>query len=302
MTKQKQFQGKVGHPVHGFGLIPDPKGHRYNGFHLHPAALLDPAELPARTHNAKFAPPIWNQDRTGSCFGHGTAGQITTTLAAKGKPLPSPISPDFVYKITRAIDRPNPAVPLQDVGSQPNSGVRAMSLWGVAVESEVDGGRTATSPDYGTYLDAHVNDEPKLGDMEFASKRIIAGFNAIVDDDLQKLVKFSQALASGHTIGTGVDAGGDAFQQADGMLPLGYCGNEPDHWIHIVDYAFVGQLRNDGALPATMVGLPDTQRIWDLFNSWGFLWPSFTLAGHIWVTDDFITRGCFGSLVANLGI
>ena len=148
-------------------------------------------------------------------------------MAAKGKPLSSPISPDFVYKITRAIDRPNPAVPLQDVGSQPNSGVRAMSLWGVAVESEVDGGRTATSPDYGTYLDAHVNDEPKLGDMEFASKRIIAGFNAIVDDDPQKLVKFSQALASGHTIGTGVDAGGDAFQQADGSQPLGYCGNGP---------------------------------------------------------------------------
>lgn len=302
MGKLLQFQNKVGHPIHGFGLIPDPKGHRYNGFHLHPAAALDPATLPPRTHNIKLAPPIWDQDRTGSCYGHGTAGQITTTFAARGKPLPSPISPDFVYKVTRAIDRVNPATPLQDVGSQPNSGVRALALWGAAVESEVDGGRTATSPDYGSFLDAHVNDEPKLGDMEKASKRIIVGFNAIADDDSSKLIKYQQSLATGHTIGTGVDAGGDAFQRADGRQPLGFCGSEPDHWIHIVDYALVGQLRKDGDLPATMTGLPDTQRLWYLMNSWGFLWPAYTLAGGIWLADDFIQKGCFGTLVANLGV
>jgi hypothetical protein len=301
MGKLLQFQGKVGHPMHGFGLIPDPKGHRYNGFHLHPAAALDPATLPQRTRNAKLVPPIWNQGATGSCFGHGMAGQITTTLAARGRALPSPISPAFVYKVTRAIDRESSSTRLQDTGSQPNSGVRALALWGADVESEVDGGRVATSPDYTSFLEAHVNDEPKLGDMERAAKRILVGFNAVTDDDPDKLLKLRQALASGHTFGTGVDAGGDAFQKADGRYALRFCGPDPDHFIHIVDYAYVGQLRKDGDLPATMAELPDTTCLWDLFNSWGFLWPARTLAGHIWVTDDFVQRGCFGTLVANLG-
>ncbi len=302
MAKLLQFQNQIGHPVHGFGLIPDPKGHRYNGFHLHPAAAIDPSTLPPRTRNAKVAPPIWNQGQTGSCFGHGMAGQITTTFAAHGKPLPSPVSPDFVYKVTRAIDRVNVNTPLQDVGSQPNSGVRALALWGADVESETDGGRTATSPDYTSYLEAHVNDEPKLGDMEKASKRIITGFNQVADDDPDKLVKLRQSLASGHTFGTGIDAGGDNFQRADGRQPLGFCGSEPDHWIHIVDYAYVGQLRKDGDLPPSMASLPDTTCLWDLWNSWGFLWPAFTSAGRIWVTDDFVLRGCFGTLVTNLGV
>jgi hypothetical protein len=237
-----------------------------------------------------------------SCFGHGMAGQITTTLAAHGRALPSPISPNFVYKVTRAIDREHPAIALTDVGSQPNSGTRALALWGADIESEVDGGRTATSPDYTSFLEAHVNDEPKLGDMERAGKRILAGFNAVADDDPQKLLKLRQALASGHTFGTGIDAGGDAFQRADGRQSLGFCGPDPDHWIHIVDYAYVGQLRKDGDLPATMASLSDTTCLWDLLNSWGFLWPAYTLAGRIWVTDDFVLRGCFGTLVTNLGI
>jgi hypothetical protein len=302
MGKLLQFQGKVGNPVHGFGLIPDPKGHRYNGFHLHSAVSVDPATLPARTYNLKLAPPIWDQGSTGSCFGHGMAGQITTTFAAHGKPLPSPVSPASVYKITRAIDRTNIKVALQDVGSQPNSGVRAIALWGANIESEVDGGRTAASADYTSFLEAHVNDEPKLGDMEKSAKRILAGFNSVDDDDSQKLVKFQQSLASGHTIGVGVDAGGKAFQEADGRQPLGFCGSEPDHWTYLVDYALVGQMRKDGDLPESMSGLPDTQRLWYLINSWGLLWPNYTFAGGIWLTDDFVQRGCLGSLVTNLEI
>ena len=258
MAKLLQFRGLVGHPVHGFGYKPDPVGHRYNMFFLHPAASVDPATLPARTRNFQYAPPIWNQGQTGSCFGHGMAGEITTTFAAHGRALSSPACPDFVYKITRMVDRPDPKVPLQDTGSAPNSGVRALGLWGCALESEVDQGRTASSPDYTSNLEAVVNRDPKLGDLEKAGKRIITGFNAIADNDSQKILHDQQALATGHAIGTGVDAGNDTFQGATGETPLGYCGSEPDHWIYIVDYATVGALRADGELPASMSGLPDT--------------------------------------------
>jgi len=111
-----------------------------------------------------------------------------------------------------------------------------------------------------------------------------------------------QALAGGHMVGIAVDAGNDKFQGADGRSPLGFCGSSPDHWIFLLDYAYVGALRADGDLPATMAGLSDSQRLWLLQNSWGLQWPAYTLSGRIWVTDDFISKGTFNLLVANLGI
>jgi len=282
--KKKQFRGIIGHPVVGFGLIPDPPGHKYNGFFLHPASKLDAAALPKGTNNVVSAPPVWNQAQTGSCYGHGMAGQITTTFAARGKPLVSPVSPRDVYCITREVDRPNPSVPLTDSGSQPNSGVRAMALWGVALESEMDGGRTATSPDYSDYLTKHVNDDSKLGELEASSKRILTGFNSIGDSDPNKILQFQQALATGHAVGVGVDAGSDTFQSFSGQGVLDYCGDEPDHWIFVVDYR------------TSSSGQPEFL----IQNSWGLgLW---TPDGRAWVTRAFVERGCFGSLVTNLGL
>lgn len=230
------------------------------------------------------------------------AGQITTTFAAHGKALESPVSPSFIYKITRAVDRSDPTIPLVDEGSYPNSGVRAMALWGGALSSEVDGGRTATSPDYASYLEQHVNDDPKLGDLLSAGRRIFTNFNAIADNDPQKLTSCMQALAGGHSVGIAVDAGNDKFQAADGRRPLDFCGDSPDHWIFLLDYAYVGALRADGDLPDSMQSLSDSQRLWLVQNSWGLSWPSYTLTGRIWVTDDFIDDGTFNLLVTNLGL
>jgi hypothetical protein len=298
--KNIQFKG-IGHPQHGFGLIPDPPGHRYNGFHLHPAAQLRAAALPSASSNLRFAPDVWNQGQTGSCFGHGMAGQITTTIAAHGKPLPSPVRPRVVYAFTRAIDRVDPSVPLQDSGSQPNSGVRALSLWGCVLEGDDDGGRTATSPDYTAYLETHVNDDPKLGEIIAGQTRRLVGFNSIADSDSQKSLKYRQALATGHTIGVGVDAGGDAFQGYDvSKGPLDFTGSSPDHWVFIVDYATALSLRQAGSLPAAWSQIPDTAILFLLQNSWGTgLW---TKTGRAWVTENFVNRGCFMSLVTNLSL
>lgn len=280
--KKKQFKGIIGHPTVGFGLIPDPVGHRYNAFFLHPASKVAAAALPKATNNVIYAPPVWNQAQTGSCFGHGMAGQITTTFAARGRALPSPACPRYIYDVTREIDRPDPSQKLTDEGSQPNSGVRALSLWGLALESEMDSGRTADSPDYSSHLEAHVNDDSKLGELEAAGKRIITGFNAIADDDPNKILQFQQALAAGCAVGIGVDAGSDAFQSFTGQGVLDYCGAEPDHWIFMVDYR-----TNAASKPEFLIQ-----------NSWGKgLW---TPDGRAWVTQDFVQRGCFGSLVTNV--
>jgi hypothetical protein len=210
------------------------------------------------------------------------AGQITTTFAAKGKPLPSPACPRFIYDITREVDRPDPRQPLTDSGSQPQSGVRALALWGLALESEVDGGRTADSPDYTANLEAKVNVDSKLGELEAAGKRIITGFTSIPDSDPNKVLQFQQALAAGCAVGVGVDAGNDAFQNFNGQGVLDYCGDEPDHWIFCIDY------RTNAA--------GDLEFLYQ--NSWGKrLW---TPDGRFWATVDFLKKGCFMSLVTNV--
>lgn len=305
MGKLLQFKGKIGHPVHGFGFKRDPGVHGsngiYTGFHQHPAGRLYGSDLPPMTTNVRYAPSVWNQGQTGSCTGHGKAGMDTTTLAAHGVPLPSPEQPMFEYKIGRAVDRSNPSIPLQDEGAQPNSLVRGSGIWGVVTEIEGEGGLGADSPDYTPYLETHVNDEPKLGELEKASQRLIKGYNAIADGDLTKLAQYQAALSIGHCIGEAVDAGSDLFQaynEASG--PLGFTGYEPDHWIFCVDYATVGALRAAGLLPPTWTSLPDTDLLFLHQNSWGKgLW---TKSGRFWSTADFVNRGTFNCLVANLGV
>jgi len=284
LSKRRQFKGVVGHPDHGFGYVPDPQGHRYLGFQHHPAAQSMVAALPRYTNNVAFAPPAWNQGQTSSCFGHGTAGLVTTTFAARGRSLSSPVSPRIVYQMAREINRLAPQQPLADGGAQPCGGVLALGLWGCVLEEEVDGGRTADSPDYVDYLQAHVCDGSKLGELETARKRILVGFNAVADNDPAKIVQYQLALASGHAVGAGVDAGNETFQSYTGGGVLDYCGDEPDHWIFILDYRITDQ--------------GECQFL--LQNSWGrLLW---TPDGRAWVTEDFVRRGCFNSLVANMGV
>ncbi len=301
-----QFRGLAGHPQHGFGFVRDPGEHGRNGiynlFHVHPASLFKAAALPDLTSNVKYAPEVWDQRRTGSCTGHAFAGAETTTFAARGKPLASPVRPRFRYALGRAIDRPDPVGhPLVDEGAQPNSLVRAGGTYGVLLESEDDGGRTASSPDYADYLEAHVNDEPKLGELEDSGRRLLVGYNAIADADPQKSFKVRQALADGYMVPVAVDAGTDAFQSYDeGRGPLGYTGDEPDHMTFLLDYGKIAALRAAGLIPAAWTGLADSSFLYLLQNSWGKgLW---TASGRAWVTEDFVTRGCFNTLVCNLGL
>lgn len=286
--KSLQFQGRegsglIGHPQHGFGYLPDPSGHRYKGFYMHPAAKASIVNLPKETNNRLYLPPRWSQGQTGSCTGHGMAGAITTTFAAHERPLPMPVSPRVSYALGRAVDRTNPAIPLVDQGAQPNSLVRAYGLWGCVLEAETDGGINATSDEYTAFLEAHVNDDPKLGELEVASQRLLVGFNAIEDGAFNKLLQFQQALAGKYMVGVAVDAGSEAFQDFQGAGVLDYTGSDPDHWVFICDYR---KLAN-GSLEFLLV------------NSWGL--KNWTPDGTAWVTQNFVNSGCFNSLVVNLG-
>ena len=279
--KRRQHQGCIGHPEHGFGYIRDPAGHRYTGFQHHPGVLLGANMLPSETHNVDLASPVTDQGRTGSCTGQGTSCFVTTSFANLGIPLVSPLSPRVTYQLGRAVDRESPAFPLEDRGAAPNSVVRALGLWGCVLEHEthdVCSGDSAVK-----YLEDHVNDEPKLGEIIKAGRRRLIGFNSIDDADPAKVLHFCQSLASGHALGVAVDAGNDMFQGFNGDGVLDYCGSDPDHWVAIIDY----RTTSNGEVQFL------------LQNSWGVdLWAP---TGRAWVTSNFVVKGCFNTLVANMG-
>ena len=273
-----------GHPIHGFGYIADPKGHTYNNFLLHPAAK---ASYPSAVDFSACCPPIWDQGQTGSCTGHGMAGAITTTFAARKVDLPAPAWPRGLYTAGRIIDRVpvNGTLPhLADQGAMPNSLARAMALWGVALESEEDVGRTAGSPDYADYLHAHINDELAFDELEDMAGRILVGVNAISDSASNKIAQFCQALSQGYAIGGAIQADGGTFQGYDGTTVLDSQGNSPDHWIY-----FAPAYRTNAAGKKEFL----------LVNSWS---PAWGLEGKAWVSENFINQDVFNALVLNLGV
>jgi hypothetical protein len=269
---------------HGTGFLPDPDGHRYNGFHLHPAALrlrAGAALMPSSSID-DHAPPIWNQYVTGSCMGHGTAGAITTTRAAKGLPLRRPASPRVIYTLGRSVDRLDPSVPLQDVGATPNAVFRAIGLWGAPLEDEVEGRRSATDTDYESWLALHVNDELKLGELQAAHDSPIAGCNRLYETGSALRDAVVASLDDGYAVMAAVDASGPAFQSYSGGL-LRPEGSVPNHWVY-----FTAQRLGEG------------ERQIYMRNSWGKL--GWGLDGCAWCGEDFITRGLFFPMVANLGL
>lgn len=280
----RQFKGQIGHPEFGFGFIADPPERQTQpSFQDHIASrLLAAGPIPDGDID-RFAPPIWNQGGTSSCGGHGTAGAVTTTFAAKGVPLKRPADPRMLYTLARAIDRADPHTPLRDSGTSPSALVRAVSAWGIATEDETTGGRSAVDADYSLWLEEHVNDEPKLGELQAANTRPNADFNGIWATGAAKRDAICAAIADGYAVMAAVEAGSAAFQSYDGSGgPLGFTGENPDHWVYF-----------------TRTRTVDGERQIFMRNSWGLLW---TPDGCAWCSEDFIIRGMFYPLVANLGL
>jgi hypothetical protein len=280
--RSRQFKGQIGHPEHGFGFIADPPGLRYNAFHLHAANMLRATALPEEASIDAFAPPIWNQGATGSCGGHGTAGAVTTTLVAKGFAPAAPVDPRLLYTLARAADRAVATTPLQDTGTTPNALVRSLGTWGAVLETETAGGRRATDPDYTLWLQEHVNDEPKLSELQAAHARLFIGFNGIWETGAALRDSVRAAIADGYAVMAAVDASTEEFQCHDRNKLMGFTGGTPNHWVYYTAFR-------------TVAG--ETHLF--MRNSWGTLW---TPDGCAWCNEDHITRGMFFPLVANLGL
>ena len=233
----------------------------------------------------EFAPPIWDQDGTESCVGHGFAGALTELCSSQAVVLPAPVSPRGCYFLSRAIDRAATAGPLPtltDNGAMPNSAARALQIYGVPLEGDNAGDRRAEDPDYTTWLAAHVNDELKLGEFEAEdARRILTDWTAIEDGDPNKVALLVQALAAGFPAVFAMDASVAEFQSYDGSGILSYDGGIPDH-MQMVDL-----YRKNKA------GRYEFRQR----NSWGRSWGD---GGYAWVDQLSIAEATFSMLVPHL--
>lgn len=217
----------------GGGYIPDPQGHRRTPFARHYAASL--VSVPTFVDLRKCAPPVKDQGQTGSCTGHGTSGAISTTLRAKGAPLPFEPSECGIYTVARAVDRTLNAAgvlpPLTDDGAMPNQVMRGIEEWGVRPSRSPapDGRNSDADP-------ATINDEPTLAEIEQDATRILVGDYAIGLFDRVALTK--KALAAGVAVGIGFDVDNAFEGYASGDAPLSAPGTAlGGHWVYLVGYS-----------------------------------------------------------------
>ena len=273
---------------HGRGYLPEPHAALYRSFKSsHPAATKPmPLELPDSASLLPFEPPIQDQNGAGRCVGEAVAGATYTLLGAKGYPPPAPFSARAAYDLAREIDRSdlNPAgdlPPLVDVGCQPNQCVRAVSKFGLADISQVDGGDSAVDP-------AKINIDLTLAEFEACRLRLVAPFKditwtAVADGDPDKLTQVDQALAAGYPVIFAMDADStfDSYSGFANSGLLAYQGTSANHMQRVVAYRT----------------MPDGSRQYLQVNSWGKGWAD---GGVAWVWAGSILNYTYNMLIPRL--
>lgn len=286
MKDYTQLRVRRGHPVHGFGFVADPEGHRYTNFLLRASARA--ATLAREFDLIQYRPAIWDQWVTSSCVGHGWAGSLTTAMVARGISLKSPIWPRGIYTNARIIDRPfvtgnAKPQPLLDHGAQPNSATRAIIEWGVGLEADQDEGKLATSSDYSQHLESHINDEPQLMELLDESRlKPLVSAHTITAVGEEKINQMCLAIQVKTPPMAAVDASSERFQNFDGNGVLDFTGIGFDHWVYFDAF----RTNNQGRKELRLV------------NSWGL--GSWTPDGTAWVTPNFIISGTTNILVPDL--
>lgn len=250
------------------GYIPDPAGHRSNGFHLLAAASRPDSLIPASVDMSPDAPPVMDQNQCGSCTGHGTACGLYTALKQAGQPLSFVPSPRGLYDVARCIDRADPSMPLGDDGAMPNSVMRGVSEWGVRpIHAPTSAG------EYSDCEPANVNIEPTLAELTEDSSESFVGWYRISATGAARTQQLRQALAAGHPVGVGTFVASSFENWRAGDPPCGAQDqNDPQgggHWVCAIGYR-------------TEAGGATSFR---LRNSWGTTWGD---NGDIWVTEAFM--------------
>lgn len=215
------------------GAKPDPAGLRRTPVH-HLFRRMRAVPLPSSFSIEHLAPPVFDQGQTGSCVGHAFACAIATALAAKGTPLSFVPSPAGIYTLARCVDRvPDydgtfPA--LEDGGSMPNEAERGVKEWGVRPMAPM-------APD-GRYSDAdpqHIDDEPRLVDLEADATEILAGCYGIYTSGSQRSQDVRAAVFGGYPVTLSVCGGSSAWQDYTSGV-IGATGQPLDHETCIVGY------------------------------------------------------------------
>jgi hypothetical protein len=230
----------------GKGYIADPAGHRKTSHRFMATSFAAPPP-----NKQLLVPGIYDQGQTGSCTGHAMAQAIWTML---GGNQPSPIAP---YDGGRLLDMPpDPTIPLQDNGAEPNQVMRAGSVFGVP--SAAIYGRFPADP-------ATINDRPTLYALMAGSYAHIAGAYGILSSGDQFALDIIAAIANGFPV-TVATATGYVFNSYVGGV-IGLPDGPVDHYVCAVGYAW------DGTNASSIV--------LEIVNSWGQQWgePSGMFSG-----------------------
>lgn len=209
--------------------------------------------VPTQANPGRFRAPILDQGPCGSCTGHGTAQAVFTSSAANGNSIPLP-SPDLIYKVTRAIERPNASIALTDSGAMPSDILTTLRQWGVKPMGPSVEGRNSDC------ALATVNDEPDLLSLETSGLRILTGEYRVDETGGAVIGQIQASLASNACAGIGifVDSAFENWDPATG--PISSINlNDPNgggHWLSL-DYYYMTS-------SAVILGGP---------NSWSVSWP-----------------------------
>jgi hypothetical protein len=206
-----------------------------------------------------------DQNKTGSCGGHGTSAGIAISFEGAGIPLAFIPSPKSIYSITRQSALSKPGTALTDSGVMPADVMATSSTFGIRA-------MTAPSPQ-GFHSDvdpSNVNQTEDLLELEQAGQKIVVGEYRIDETASDFLDQVRLSLAAKVAVGLGIFVDTSFQEWTNGDPPLDSVNlNDPNgggHWI-------------------CCVGYDTTQDFFELLNSWG---PSFGDAGHIRVSSAWM--------------
>lgn len=199
---------------------------------------------------------IHDQGQTSSCVGWAFAQAVELRMRVVGTPTPLP-SPVAIYTFARALERGRAeAGPLADEGSMPARAVQGMREWGLP------------SFEQWPFDPAHINDEPKLDDLEEASATLFTGFYRISSGGSQRLFDIRHALSEGYpvAVGTAVDEAFEKYGPKSRPLPAPNARRAlGGHMMHLVGYDAAGNFRGR--------------------NQWGTGWGD---RGMFWASPEWV--------------
>jgi hypothetical protein len=246
---------------------PDKLAKASTGLHPKVAAILA-AGLPTSFDLAQWQPPRFDQNG-GSCTAHGLSGAAGTATNAAGNPIGFIVSPDELYKATRALERAvgipaggGPMPDLTDSGAELADALGTVQQWGVAPMT-----RTAANGRYtDTELDT-INNEPDVRLLEEAATTLITGAYRVGVSTQEAFTTACGYIAAKIPLYVGFQVD-DAFENIQpGQVVGAPTGNIGGHAVYLSGYRTASTGRHEFLLT----------------NSWGD-WCS---SGQCWVSENW---------------